>query len=55
MFYSDSYSFLYVIDYTKVYKTNIDNTYNQFLFDFNQTFNQTINIQDFNPYTEEFP
>jgi len=53
-FYPDSYSFLYVIDYTKVYKSNIDNTYNQFLFDFNQTFNQTINVQDFNPYTEEF-
>ena len=55
-FYPDSYNFLYVVDYTKVYKSNIDNTINEFLFDFKQTSSIYIirGINDFNPYTEEF-
>lgn len=45
-FYSDNYTFLYVVDWTKVYKTNIDSTLNEFIVDINA-------IQGFNPYKEE--
>jgi hypothetical protein len=53
-FYNDSYNFLYIMNYTKLYKNNIDNTINEFLFDIDQTFNQqgTI-IRDFNPVSNE--
>jgi hypothetical protein len=47
-FYPDSYTFLY-FNGTKVYKTNIDNTYNEFICDVNYP-----GIEGFNPYTEEF-
>ncbi len=52
-FYNDSYTFLYVLEQTKVYKINIDNTVNEFLFDIGQAMNQQIVIQGFNPITEE--
>lgn len=52
-FYNDSYNFLYVLEHTKVYKTNIDNTVNEFLFDIGQTMSQQIVIQGFSPITEE--
>lgn len=52
-FYPDSYNFIYTIDYTKVYKSNIDNTFNEYLFDIKQNLNQDLAIQGFNPYTEE--
>lgn len=52
-FYNDSYNFLYVLEHTKVYKSNIDNTVNEFLFDLRQTMGQQIVIQGFNPITEE--
>jgi len=54
-FYNDSYNFLYVVDYTKVYKSNIDNANSEFLFDISQTLNQQgALIQGFNPLADEF-
>lgn len=52
-FYHDSYNFLYIYDYTKVYKSNIDGTFNEFLFDIKNNLNQDLAIQGFNPFTEE--
>ncbi|HLP16207.1 MAG TPA: hypothetical protein VK470_08120 [Bacteroidota bacterium] len=52
-FYPDSYTFLYVLNYTKVYKTNIEGTINEFVGDFEQIFGESFAIQDFNPGTEE--
>jgi hypothetical protein len=50
LFYQDSYTCLYV-DSNKVYKTNIDSTFNQFILDMKPTQNQYIGITDFNPLT----
>lgn len=53
-FYNDSYNFIYVVDRKKVYKSNIDNTINEFLFDIYQELNTTyIAIQGFNTITED--
>lgn len=52
-FYEDSYTFLYVIDYTKIYKTDIDSTINKFVCDLVQAISQNVAIQGFNPHTEE--
>jgi hypothetical protein len=52
-FYSDSYRFLYVMDWTRVYKTDIDGTTNQFICDLQQLMNQSEVAQGFNPSTEE--
>jgi len=52
-FYQDSYTFLYIED-TKVYKTNVDNTFNQFMLDLQCAPNEYITIRDFNPLTGEF-
>ena len=52
-FYNDSYNFIYLLEHTKVYKSNIDNTSNEFLFDIGRTMNQQIVIQGFDPRTEE--
>ncbi len=52
-FYPDSRTFLYVLDYTRVYRNNIDMTANEYLFDIKQNLNQDLAIQGFNPYTED--
>lgn len=55
-FYSDSYNFLYTIidmDQYSVYKSNIDNTVNEFIADLKQTVNHDVSVNGFNPYTEE--
>ncbi|PIQ09861.1 MAG: hypothetical protein COW71_04735 [Ignavibacteriales bacterium CG18_big_fil_WC_8_21_14_2_50_31_20] len=46
-FYQDSYNFLYEID-SKVYKTNLDNSYEEYLFDLES---ERLTIRDFNPLT----
>jgi dipeptidyl aminopeptidase/acylaminoacyl peptidase len=56
-FYDDSYTFIYIVDNKKIYKNNIDNTGNEFLFDIYQELNSNGNdltIRDFNPITEDF-
>ena len=51
-FYNDSYNFLYVLEHTKVYKTNIDNTFNELLLDLPSSGSeQYYTIRDFNPST----
>ncbi len=52
-FYNDSYEFLYIINYVQVYRSNIDNTINEYLFDISQELNQQVVVQDFNPLTNE--
>jgi Tol biopolymer transport system component len=52
-FYQDSYNFLYVVNYSRVYKTNIDGTVNEFLVDLQQAVSPNVAIQGFNPATEE--
>jgi FlgD Ig-like domain/WD40-like Beta Propeller Repeat len=52
LFYQDSYTCLYV-DSNKVYKTNLDSTFNEFILDLEPTQNQYIAITDFNPLTSE--
>jgi hypothetical protein len=52
-FYQDGYTFLYV-DETKIYKTNIDGSINEYIFDVQQTPNQNLTIQGFDPIPEEF-
>ncbi|MFH1198089.1 MAG: hypothetical protein V1720_20475 [bacterium] len=52
-FYDDSYTFLYrQFQDTKIYKTNIDNTSNEFIFDSNPSTDEFITIRDFNPIKE---
>jgi Tol biopolymer transport system component len=51
-FYQDSYTFLYIAG-TKVYKTNIDNTFNEFILDIEPGSNQYFTIRDFNPLSGE--
>ena len=51
-FYQDSYTFLYRIE-TKVYKTNIDSTFNEFILDLQPTQDQYFTIRDFNSLTGE--
>ncbi len=46
-FYNDSYNFVYLDD-TKLYKTNVDGTNNEFIYDF-----MKIAVQGFNPNTGE--
>lgn len=55
-FYPDSYNFLYTIvdmDQFSIYKSNIDNTINEFIADLRQTVNHDVAVNGFNPYTEE--
>jgi Tol biopolymer transport system component len=52
-FYNDSYNFLYVVDYTKVYIGNVNSTAGEFLFDISEVLNQQVVVQGFNPLTEE--
>lgn len=55
-FYNDSYNFVYVIasrGYCKIYKSNIDNTVNEFIADLRQTINNEVVVRDFNPNTKE--
>ena len=55
-FYNDSYNFIYIMDSRKVFKSNIDNTVNEFLFDIYQVLNSSGNdltIRSFNPITED--
>jgi Tol biopolymer transport system component len=53
-FYNDSYNFLYIMNYTQVYKSNVDKTVGAFLFDINQTLSQQGSIiRDFNPVSDE--
>jgi len=53
-FYHDSYTFLYIIG-TKVYKTNIDNTFNEFVLELpSPGSDQFVTIRDFNPLTGDF-
>lgn len=55
-FYNDSYTFIYIVDNKKVFKSNIDNTVNEFLFDIYQELNSSGNdltIRSFNPITED--
>jgi hypothetical protein len=47
-----SYTFLYV-DGTKVYKTNIDSTSNEFILELQPSSNQFFTIRDFNQLTGE--
>lgn len=50
-FCKDNYTFLYFDDSAKVYKTNIDNSFNEFILDL-KLYGTTL-LQDFNPNTEE--
>jgi hypothetical protein len=52
LFYQDSYTCLYV-DSNKVYKTNIDSTFNEFVLDLQPAQGQSIGIADFNPVADE--
>lgn len=55
-FYPDSYNFLYIsidMDQYSVYKSNIDNTVNEFIADLRQTVNHNVSVNGFDPYTEE--
>jgi|WetSurMetagenome_2_1015567.scaffolds.fasta_scaffold92254_2 Tol biopolymer transport system component len=52
-FYQDSYNFLYLIDWTQLYKSNIDTTENKFLLNIEQIFNQNTAMQGFNPSLDE--
>ncbi len=52
LFYPDSYTFVYIMG-TKVGKTNIDNTFDDFILDTRQTLGQSVTVQELNPYTDE--
>jgi Tol biopolymer transport system component len=51
-FYSDGYTFAYVKD-TKIYKSNIDSTLNEFVLDLMPTKDQFVTIGDFDPSTHD--
>jgi Tol biopolymer transport system component len=51
-FYPDSYTFLYSDDSGKVYKTNIDNSFNEFASDLWSAVG-AVRLWTFNPHTEE--
>jgi len=52
-FYPDSYRFLYIMDWTRVYRTNIDGTFNEFVGNLEQISSQGIAAQGFNPASDE--
>ena len=55
-FYNDSYTFLYYYDsesHNKLYKTTIDNSYTEYICDLNDSLQQYVPIQGFNPVNEE--
>ena len=52
-FYLDNQTYLYVDDSGKVYKTNIDNTFDEFVIDTRLNGNIGTRIMDFNPNTQE--
>jgi len=47
-FYQDSYTFLYVYG-TRVYKTNIDGTFTEFILELQPSSNEFFTIRDFDP------
>jgi Tol biopolymer transport system component len=51
-FYPDNYRFLYVLNWTQVYRSNIDRTVNEYLVDLTQAVSPKVGIQGFNPLTE---
>lgn len=51
-FYQDSYTFLYISG-ARVYKTNIDGGFNEFVLDLEPTSDQFFTIRDFNPVAGE--
>jgi dipeptidyl aminopeptidase/acylaminoacyl peptidase len=52
-FYADSYNFVYVLNWSEVYKTNIDRTKNEYIGDLTQMLGQPIVVQGFNALSEE--
>jgi dipeptidyl aminopeptidase/acylaminoacyl peptidase len=52
-FYPDSYNFVYVLNWSEVYKSNIDRTKNEYVGDLTQLLGQAIVVQGFNPLSEE--
>jgi Tol biopolymer transport system component len=52
-FYQDSYTFLYV-DGTKIFKTNIDRTFDEFIVELQPAPGQFFTIRDFDSMTGEF-
>ncbi len=53
-FYKDGQTFLYILNYTEVHESSIDNGEDKFLFDINKTLGQQgAIIRDFNPIANE--
>lgn len=52
-FYPDSYTFVYILNWSQVYKSTIDQNRNEYIGDLTQILAQPIVVQGFNPLSEE--